>query len=66
MHTLYMIDPHQDIKLTLIIDKCISWLAVILTVLPSTVVPPLRDPSSERPPLINNQKLHAPNHSTYK
>ena len=32
----------------------------------STVVPPLRDPSSERPPLIKNQKLHAQNHSTYK
>ena len=35
MHTLHMIDPHRDIKLTLILDKSISWLAVILTVLPS-------------------------------
>ena len=28
-----------------------------------TVVPPLRDPSRERPPPINTHKLHAPTYS---
>ena len=32
----------------------------------NTVVLPLRDPSSERPPLNNNHKLDAPYYFTYK
>ena len=49
-----------------LLEHSADHLGELSIMVATTVVPPLRDPSSERPPLIKNQKLHARNDSTYK